>query len=177
LFEVHGEAPDLDETALIRAVALGQERTMHQDLAFGFRMLVDVAQRSLSSAMGDPTTAIQAIDRLHDCLRQLATRPFPSGFHTDEQGRVRLVVPTLSWDGYVKLALDEIRHYGEGVIQVTRRLKAMLDDLILIAPADRRPPLERQLRLVEAMSERGFDDREDMDAAIEPDPQGVGSSR
>ncbi len=90
---------------------------------------------------------------------------------------MRLVVPTLSWDGYVNLALDEIRHYGEGAIQVTRRLKAMLDDLILIAPADRRPPLERQLRLVEAMSERGFDDREDMDAAIEPDPQGVGSTR
>ena len=39
----------------------------------------------------DPTTAVQAIDRLYDCLRQLVPRPFPDGRHRDAKGEVRLV--------------------------------------------------------------------------------------
>ena len=50
-------------------------------------MLVDIAERSLSeSPFQDPTTAVQAIDRLHDLLRQLARRPFPDGRHRDDAG-------------------------------------------------------------------------------------------
>ena len=47
-------------------------------MAYGLRMLVDIAERSLAdSPFLDPTTAVQAIDRLHDCLRQLARRTVP----------------------------------------------------------------------------------------------------
>ena len=47
-------------------------------------MLVDVAERSLSdSPFLDPTTAVQAIDRLHDGLRQLAVRELPDGRYRD----------------------------------------------------------------------------------------------
>ena len=57
-------------------------------------MLVDIAERSLSDGpFLDPTTAVQAIDRLHDCLRQLAPRPFPDGRYRDKNGEVRLVTP------------------------------------------------------------------------------------
>jgi uncharacterized membrane protein len=35
-----------------------------QDPAFGFRELVDIAIRALSPAVNDPTTGVQAIDRL-----------------------------------------------------------------------------------------------------------------
>lgn len=66
---------------------------MNQDVAYGFRMLVDIAVRALSDAF-DPTTVVQAIDRLHDALRQLAPRPFPSGEYRDAAGRLRLRVPT-----------------------------------------------------------------------------------
>ena len=109
LFFVYGGAGRVDSNALAHAVALGPERTMHQDVSYGFRLLVDLAERSLSDAISDPTTATQATDRLHDCLRQLATRPFPSGRHGDDDGRLRVVAPSLSWEGYVHLALDEIR--------------------------------------------------------------------
>jgi uncharacterized membrane protein len=110
--------------------------------------LVDIAQRSLSDSNADPTTAVQAIDRLHDCLRQLASRPFPSGRHHDDRGELRLIVPTLAWDGYVRLAFDEIRQAGAESPQVRRRLKAALDDLLLLAPVDRRRSLEHQLQLL-----------------------------
>ena len=52
----------------------------------------------------------------------------------------------------------------------------MLEDLLSVAPEERRPPLEEQLRLVEAGAERQFDLREDLELALEPDQQGMGSA-
>ena len=57
--------------------------------------------------------------------------------------------PELDWDGYVHLAFDEIRLAGAGSPQIARRLRAALDDLLAVAPADRRPPLQRQLALLD----------------------------
>jgi uncharacterized membrane protein len=45
-------------------VALGQERTIEQDPAFAIRVMVDVANRALSAAINDPTTAVQVLDYL-----------------------------------------------------------------------------------------------------------------
>ena len=52
---------------------------MQQDAAFGLRQLVDLAAKALSPGINDPTTAVQAIDQIHDLLRRLVTRPLPSG--------------------------------------------------------------------------------------------------
>jgi len=38
--------------------------------AFGLRQLVDIATRALSPGTNDPTTAVQALDRIHDLLRR-----------------------------------------------------------------------------------------------------------
>ena len=48
---------------------------MEQDLTFGFRRLVDIAERALSPGINDPTTAVQAVDELHDILRRMAGEP------------------------------------------------------------------------------------------------------
>jgi uncharacterized membrane protein len=148
-------------------IDLGPERTMNQDVAYGMRMLVDIAERGLSEPFLDPTTTVQAIDRLHDCLRQLANRPFPDGRYRDDAGAVRLVAPMIDWDGYVRLAFDEIREAGASSPQIPRRLSAALEDLIDVAPLDRQPPLRRQLALLRASAEP-----EDEPVA---DSQGIGS--
>ena len=115
LFTVQGDDGTLDEQQVTAAVVLTLERTLDQDVAYGFRLLVDIAERSLAeSPFLDPTTAVQAIDRLHDCLRQLILRPFPDGRHRDGDGTLRLVVPAMDWDAYVHLAFDEIRMSGAG---------------------------------------------------------------
>ncbi len=94
-------------------LTFGLERTLDEDVAYGFRMLVDMAERALSeSPFLDPTTAVQAIDRIHDGLRQLAQRRLHDGRHFDARGVCRLVVPTMGWDEYVHLAFDEIRMAG-----------------------------------------------------------------
>ena len=71
----------------------------------------------------------------------------PDGLLRDDDGTVRVTIPTLDWDAYVHLAFDEIRLAGATSPQIARRMRAALDDLLDIAPAARRPPLLRQLAL------------------------------
>jgi uncharacterized membrane protein len=175
LFRVRGEANGLDEDALHEALILKLEPTLDQDVAYGIRLLVDIAERSLAdSPLQDPTTAVQAIDRLHDILRQLVRRPFPDGRHRDEAGEIRLTVRSMSWDAYVLLASEEIRLAGAGSPQVTRRLKAALEDLRSIAPPDRVGVIDRQLALLEAAVAAALDDDRDIDLALAEDGRGIG---
>jgi uncharacterized membrane protein len=156
------------------SIVLGLERTLDQDVAYGLRMLVDIAERSLAdSPFLDPTTAVQAIDRLHDCLRQLARRPFPDGVHRDADGVVRLVVPVMSWEAYVRLAFDEIRQAGAASPQVARRMRASIEDLRDYAAEDRLPVLDEQLALLDEAVRRAVPEAE-LAYALEPDRQGIG---
>src|SRR5436190_7937119 len=110
LFRVDGDADCVDRDDVVKLIRLGMERTLDQDVAYGLRMLVDMAERSLAdSPFLDPTTAVQAIDRLHDCLRQLARRTFPRTASTGTDDTVRLTVPVMTWEAYVHVAFDEIR--------------------------------------------------------------------
>jgi uncharacterized membrane protein len=177
LFRVHGDNARLNRDEVDTLVELGPERTMNQDPAYGFRMLVDIAERSLSESFNDPTTAVQAIDRLHDCLRQLAPRPFPSGEYHDGDGTLRLVVPSIDWDGFVQLAFEEIRQAGAASVQVTRRLRAALDDLKSVAPPERAPALDRQLELLDAACVEQYETGPVLDLAVAADRQGIGSAR
>ncbi|MGY1794585.1 DUF2254 domain-containing protein [Geodermatophilus sp. SYSU D00525] len=165
----------LRATDVTRHVLLGPERVHTEDLAYGFRKLVDIAVRSIAQPFNDPTTTVQALHRLHDLLRQMAARPLPCGEHRDEDGVVRLLERTLSWDGYVRLAFDEIRLAGASEPQVTRKMCAALADLESVAPPDRQEPLDRQLRLLHAAVRRAHEDEEDVVAALTPDTEGIGS--
>ena len=124
----------------------------------------------------DPTTAVQAIDRIHDFLRRLSTRKFPTGEHRDATGTVRLVIKTLTWDDYVRLSLEEIRIGAGSSVQATRRLRYCLEDLLQHAPEERRGPIERQLRLLDAEIADSKELGEDLAAAQVADPQGLGTS-
>lgn len=131
LFRVWG-VEDLDEDTrkkLFRAVGLGHEREMQQDVGFGIRQLADIADRALSSGVNDPTTAVQVIDELHRVLRRLVQREAPSPYIADDQGQVRVIHRPQSIEGHLALAVDEIIHYGGDSLQVPRRLRAMLVDL------------------------------------------------
>jgi uncharacterized membrane protein len=153
---------------------LGLERTLDQDVAYGFRMLVDIAERSLAESPHlDPTTAVQAIDRLHDNLRHLSSRRFPDGVHRDRDGCPRLTVPVMTWDAFVHLAFDEIRQAGAGSPQVARRLRAAIDDLLTHAPAARRAVLRDQLRMLDLAIAEQVPEHE-QPAYLTADRQGIG---
>ena len=177
LFRVHGEMAGLDEDRLHAALILALEPTLDEDVAYGIRLLVDIAERSLAdSPFQDPTTAVQAIDRLHDVLRQLARRPIPDGLHRDEEGEVRLAVFAMNWDAYVHLAFDEIRLAGAGSPQVTRRLKAALVDLKSLALPNRVAVLEEQLDLLATATQTAMEDERDAEMALREDREGIGAA-
>jgi uncharacterized membrane protein len=176
LFRVHGQLPADQRRKVEAGVILGRERTHETDPPYGIRKLVDVAERSVSSSpWQDPITSVQSINAIHDCLRRLAPRPFPSGRHCDSAGEVRLIERTLSWEGYVRLAFDEIRLAGAGSPPIARRLRAALLDLMSVAPPERQAPLDRQLSLLEAAVRRAYEDEDDVRAALTPDLLGIGS--
>jgi uncharacterized membrane protein len=169
--------PKLDIASdVLRRISLDTERSFDQDLAYGPRLLVDICVRALGDPF-DPTTAVQAIDRLHDFLRHLVTRRFPNGVCHDQTGTVRLVIKTVSWGDYVRLSFEEIRNRAAGSVQTTRRLRACLEDLLECAPEERRAPLERQLRLLDAEIESSGDSTRDTAVWRQSDPQGIGASR
>jgi uncharacterized membrane protein len=150
---------------------------MQQDIAFGFRQLVDIGVRALSPGVNDPTTAVQAIDRLHGLLRVLGSKAMPTSRCRDEAGVVRVDLAAADWDDYVHLTFDELRHYGGESMQVLRRLRAALDDLATAVPSGRRDALVDQIVLVQAAAERSFPDLIDRQNTAEPDAQGIGSGR
>lgn len=173
LLEIHGGTPPT-ERDVMRCLEVGVERTMIQDVGFGFRQLVDIASRALSPAVNDPTTASQVIDRITDLLARLADCPDPTGVYVDEHDTVRLLRPREGWDAYVELAYTEIRHFGANSHQVCRRLAASLDDLIARVPPERVPALTRQRELLAASVARSFTDPAEFAVAATPDRQGMG---
>ena len=74
--------------------------------------------------------------------------PFLMGDIATGKGKVRLVMPAMTWEDYVHLAFDEIRMAGAGSPQIARRLRAALEDLLTVAPPERKRPLQEQLDLL-----------------------------
>ena len=154
LVAVHGPSEDLSSEQVCAALRLGQERTMEQDLAFGFRQLVDIAERALSPGVNDPTTAVQALDEMHDLLRRLAGMPDPAAAVADGAGAARLVLAEHRFADLLDLALREIVHYGADSERVLRHIRAILDDIADAALGEHLPAIASiRRRLAVAMSQ------------------------
>ncbi|TQN31681.1 putative membrane protein [Haloactinospora alba] len=177
LFRVHGGSGPLEEREFQSAVAVGDERTMEQDPGFAFRLLADISAKALSPGTNDPSTSTQALDQIETLLRIIAHRRLTPGVMYDTKGAARLRWRTPSWEDYLSLALHETRQFGEGSVQVSRRLWTLLQRLRETVPSYRRPAVEVQLEQVRSGGRRAFSDRLDRDAATTVDPQGLGSSR
>ena len=176
LFRLHGGASAIDDRPLREAVVLGTERTIEQDPTFAFRILVDIAIKALSSAINDPTTAVMAIDQLHRLLRLVGLRDLRGEEFRDEAGELRLVFRTPNWEDYVHLACTEIRHCGAGSIQIMRRMRSMLENLMQTLPQHRHAELRQQIELLDRTIEGQYVFPEDRALARIPDPQGLGGA-
>jgi len=148
---VHGG--DLDHTQVVGHLLVRGERTFLQDPGFGIRQLVDIAIRALSPAVNDPTTAVQALDRLNDLLAVAGTRPRPSGLRVDATHVPRVQLRVVDFDQLLTLALTEIIRYGADAPQVVRRLGALLDELeAQLAEASRAVVIDHRELLAQAVA-------------------------
>jgi uncharacterized membrane protein len=174
LFRLYG-AGRVPAAALRQSLAVGQERTLEQDPALPLRIMVDIACKGLSPAINDPTTAVLALDQIHCLLRNIGSRNLDDERVRDATGTVRLIYPTPEWEDFVQLAVTEIRHFGAESIQIARRLRAMLENLIATLPEPRAAVLRQELDLLHRSADRFFLEPEDRALAEISDFQGVGS--
>jgi len=176
LFRIHGEGT-VDPEALRRSVAVGDERNMKQDPAFVFRLLADISAKALSPGVNDPTTSVQALDQIELLLCFVATRRLLPGEVRDEAGELRLVYRAPSWEDFLSIGLEETRLFGAASIQVVRRLRALLADLLGVVPEFRRAAVEEQLLMLEASVSTSYGTAADLFSAGISDRQGIGSPR
>lgn len=174
LLRVLGAGQRPDEAALKNAIEIGEERTFEQDPKYAIRIVVDIAIKALSPAINDPTTAVQALDQVEDLLLRLGRCRLDVGSFRDSQGKLRLVVPFPGWDDFLLLALDEIRFYGGESVQVMRRMKALIKNLLIILPAERHEALQHWEKRLQGTIARSFADAEEKHDASVPDRQGLG---
>src|ERR1700722_17386284 len=168
---VHGG--DLRDRDVTRFFLVRGERTFTQDPAFGFRQLVDIAIRALSPAVNDPTTAVQAIDRLSDLLAVAGCRPDPTGLRVDSERATRVKRQLRNFEALLALSMTEIIRYGADSPQVVRRLRAVLDELQLKLPGVRHQAIAGQRTLLDAAAKLALPFPFDAIAAI-PDRHGFG---
>lgn len=158
---------------LQRIFALGEQRTLSQDVEFGLRQLVDIALKALSPGINDVTTAVTCLDHLGDLLRQLAGREMPSRYRYDERGKLRVVAAAVpSFEQFVGLAFDQIRSAGgQSHAAIILRMLTIIEDLASVTESpERRGVLLDHAELLGKAAHRGIQDERDLemiDAQVE----------
>jgi len=177
LLRVFGGTTVIEDKTWRQAFKTGEGRTFEQDPKYALRILVDIAIKALSPAINDPTTAVQALDQMQDLLLRLGRRRLEIGAVRDETGTLKLVVPQPTWEDFLRLAFDEIRACGASSIQVMRRMRALIGDLIAALPPERHRALEHHRERLNTVIARSFPDEEEKLEASAEDRQGLGVTR
>jgi uncharacterized membrane protein len=177
LLRVVGANRHIRERRLLDTIHLGDERTFEQDPKYAIRLLVDIAIRALSPAINDPTTAVQALDEIGDLLYRLGKRRLEITVFHDDEGHARVLMASPAWEDFVQLALDEIRAYGADSVQVMRRMRALISDLLEAVPEERRPALRYWEQRVRSTVAKHFADPDEQEQALAEDRQGLGAPR
>jgi uncharacterized membrane protein len=126
-----------------RALVVDAERSLVHDPLYALRLLVDIAIRALSPGINDPTTAVRALDEIEGVLRVAADGRLGAVQFDLNPGTLVLSRPT--WDELVDLALLEILQFGRGQAQISRRMLALVQDLIPDVSTEHRPVLDEYL--------------------------------
>lgn len=138
---------------------------------------MDIAIKALSPAINDPTTAVQALDYIGDLLLLLGRKQLEVGTFRDDSGKLRLIIPAPAWDDFLHLAFEEILAYGATNVQVMRRMKALVADLLSVLPRQRHAGLNYWQQRLQASIARSFEDTEQKLSASMEDRQGLGMTR
>ncbi|MFC5380839.1 DUF2254 domain-containing protein [Aquipuribacter nitratireducens] len=134
LAHVHGTVRDAEDlVGCVRpAVVLAPSRNPAQDVGFAVQLLLDMLARALSPGTNDPYTARTALDDLSDGLAAMARRSRPPERHTDDDGTVRVVAPTIRLPELLETVVDTVRAYGlphpDVVVRTVRLIGQVADD-------------------------------------------------
>ncbi len=155
-------------------VVVDRERSLRHDPFYSLRLLVDVAVRALSPGVNDPTTAVRALDEIEGVLRVIGGLGLGTRRIVDGHSEVVLRAPT--WADVVDLALLEVVLCGFNQPQVSRRVTALVADLVHDLPDERDAALLAIQRQLVALVESAWASPELVRTALSPDRQGLGGT-
>lgn len=135
----------VDGHDVLPAFATGIDRSFAQDPLLAFRLLSDIGNRALSTAVNDPATGVQAVGCIHDLLTILVDKRLDFGPIDGPDGTPRVQLAFPSWEDFLAAGIDELAHYCDGAPTVRQRIVVLLEDLAARAPRDRLAPLEARL--------------------------------
>lgn len=159
--------PDEETAEAIRgAFIIGAQRTPTQDLEYSVRQLVEVAVRALSPGINDPFTAIAVVHRLGAAVERVLEKGTRDRIAcVDEEGTVRVVGVTSTFEGLVDAAFNQIRQAAEGgqAMAVLIALADMVGQLLARAAGEEeRAVLTVHLQKIERAARRATTEREDL---------------
>ena len=118
---------------LLGAFAIGEQRSLQQDIAFGFIMIEDIANKALSPGVNDPNTATAVIEQLGEPVIAILERE-PHALSLDLDGCRVTRASVANYDDIVVAAFNQIRHFsvGQPAVQLVmvRTLIGVGDELI-----------------------------------------------
>jgi uncharacterized membrane protein len=152
-----GQREELCET-----LVLGMERTPHQDVRHGIIELMDIAVKAMSPSVNDPTTAVNAVQRLGQVLLDMAWRRRGEEVARDDAGKALVILRRSTLEDAVQLAFDQIRHYASDNPTFAITLLELLGELAALSPASSRSPFIDQIRHVSRSAELGIRHEADM---------------
>jgi Predicted membrane protein (DUF2254) len=82
--------------------------------------------------VNDPTTGVQLLDYVERMLRLIGERELADRYELrDETGQPGVLLESRKWEDYLALGVTEIREYGSTSTQVMRRMRALLEGLLV----------------------------------------------
>ena len=143
---------------------LGKTRTQQQDAEYSIHQMVEIGVKALSPGINDPYTAIACIDNLTSAMSYLTNVKFPSECRYNEEGKLRIIAHTLTYEGMLDASFNQIRQFAKGSPSVVIRLMEALITINKFANRrNYRDAIRKHARMVLNMAEKSFTEPNDLD--------------
>ena len=125
--------------------------------------MVEIAGRALSPGINDPYTAIACIDNLTATMCYLTKVKFPSQYRYDEKQNLRVVASTLTFEGMLNVAFNQIRQFASGSPSVVIRLMEALITIDTFAKnQEQKNAIQKHVEMVLRVAEKSFEEKNDL---------------
>ncbi len=105
--------------------SIDRQRSLHQDIAFGIRQIVDIALRALSPGINDSTTAVMCVNYLGAVMARLARRKIAYS-SVPEEAKSHIIMKGPCFSSLLDEAFAQIRQNASNNITVlTHQLQAL----------------------------------------------------
>jgi uncharacterized membrane protein len=155
--------------AVTALISVNPERRIEREFGLGLRQLVDIINRAMSTGQNDPYTAAQALHHLTSLMADASHRTFATYQFRDRSGKVRVVVPIMSFPTHLGVVCGHTRQGGlERHPRVTLELLRMLGVLGVTTVGERRvQAIRREVEVVMADAARMIPTQTDLDEVLE----------